>query len=61
MAGKLVPEFELNFTFTGATPSSQWDDGFEARWKAALKKYNPGENTYGKDVLSNAERFLPSK
>jgi len=52
---------KLNFTFTGATPSSQWDDGFEARWKAALKKYNPGEKTYGNDVLSNAERFLPSK
>ena len=56
----------LNFQFTGRIPFFQWIGksqtlGFDANWKAALQKYNPGESTYAGVVLGNSKTFYPSK
>lgn len=64
--GFLMPRYcdflrkKLNFTFSTCIPAGDWGDGFEAQWQKALKKYNPGESAYGRDVMTNARNFSPS-
>ena len=65
--GFLLPRYcdflwkKLNFTSTSCLPTDNWTDGFEAKWKAALRNYNLGEAGYAGDVMANAENYLPVK
>jgi hypothetical protein len=55
---------KLNIAILGNTPGRipfyEWEDGFNARWKSAIKMYNLGEANYATDVLNNAMLFVPS-
>ena len=52
---------KLNSKFPGRIPFYEWEGGFNAKWKSAIQKYNPGEANYAIDVLNNAQLFVPSK
>jgi hypothetical protein len=54
---------KLNTAILSGTPRRilfiEWEGGFNARWKSAIKMYNLGEANYATEVLNNAMLFVP--
>ena len=56
----MLQRLRLTLNKTAVIPDHDWTGGFEAVWKKAIDKHNPGRKTYGSEVLTKANHYLPS-